>query len=419
MVYVSSLGLENADPDSFSMETGKGIKAVIGKSDVLCGNRRLMEEHGISLNPAEVGIKRLSDEGKAIIIVAFNGVVAGLIGFSDELRAEAADVIHYLSGMKVQSVLLTGDNSRAAGYMAAKLGIADVYAELLPSQKVKAISDLQKNGHVVAMIGDGVNDAPSIKNADIGVGMGITGTDVTKNVADMVLADDNFATIVKAVAEGRRIYDNIRRTLQFLLGSNLSEVIAIFTASILGFNILMPSHLLWINLITDSFPAIGLGMEESDPDVMDRPPRDKNEGVFAGGLGINCVIQGFAVAIITLASYFIGEYIENGAFQVVNSADGTTMAFLTLSMAELFHSFNMRSMDKSLLSIKGHNRFLYFTLIGAFLLTVCVLYIPFLSNAFGFEHISLMEFCVALLMAFMIIPIVEIQKLVQRKIRKK
>ena len=372
-------------------------------------------------------------------------VFIGLLGMIDPVRPEVKAAIAECRSAGIRPVMITGDHKDTAVAIAKELGIItsaseaitgaeldkisdeelsekitqySVYARVQPEHKVRIVQAWKAKGKVTAMTGDGVNDAPSIKNADIGVGMGITGTDVTKNVADMVLADDNFATIVKAVAEGRRIYDNIRRTLQFLLGSNLSEVIAIFTASILGFNILAPSHLLWINLITDSFPAIGLGMEESDPDVMERPPRDKNEGVFAGGLGVNCVIQGLAVAIITLISYFVGEYIENGAFHVIDSADGTTMAFLTLSMAELFHSFNMRSMDKSLFSIKGHNKFLYYTLGGAFLLTVCVLYIPFLSNAFGFEHISLYEFVIALVLAFMIIPIVEIQKLIQRSIRK-
>ena len=162
------------------------------------------------------------------------------------------------------------------------------------------------------MTGDGVNDAPSIKSADIGVGMGITGTDVTKNVADMVLADDNFATIVSAVEEGRRIYDNIRKAVQFLLASNLSEVLAIFVATLLGFTILEPVHLLWINLITDCFPALALGMEESEKDIMKRPPRDSREGIFAGGLGTDVFVQGVIVTIITLSSYFIGHYMESG-----------------------------------------------------------------------------------------------------------
>ncbi len=382
-------------------------------------------------------------EGKAELLEQ-ELVFIGLLGMIDPVRPEVKDAIAECRKAGIRPIMITGDHKDTAVAIAKELGIittADeaitgaelnaisdeeldaritqysVYARVQPEHKVRIVQAWKAKGKVTAMTGDGVNDAPSIKNADIGVGMGITGTDVTKNVADMVLADDNFATIVKAVAEGRRIYDNIRKTLQFLLSSNLSEVVAIFISSILGFTILRPSHLLWINLITDSFPAIGLGMEDADSDVMTRPPRDKNEGVFAGGLGINCVIQGIAVALITLISYFVGEYIENGAFHVIDSADGMTMAFLTLSMAELFHSFNMRSMDKSLFRVKGHNRFLYCTMAGAFLLTIAVLYVPFLSSAFGFEHISFAEFAAALALAFMIIPIVEIQKLIQRKIK--
>ena len=173
--------------------------------------------------------------------------------------------------------------------------------------------------------------------------MGITGTDVTKNVADMVLADDNFATIVGAVKEGRRIYANIRKAIQFLLASNLSEVVSIFVATLFGFVLMSPVHLLWINLITDTFPALALGLEKAEDDIMKKAPRDPKDGIFAHGLGVDVLYQGLMVAVLTLAAYVIGHYMESGVWELTQSADGTTMAFLTMSMAEIFHSFNMRS----------------------------------------------------------------------------
>ena len=260
--------------------------------------------------------------------------------------------------------------------------------DVQPEHKVRIVEAWQKKGKVTAMTGDGVNDAPSIKKADIGVGMGITGTDVTKNVADMVLADDNFATIVAAVEEGRRIYDNIRKAIQFLLSSNLSEVISIFVATMLGFIVLKPAHLLWINLITDAFPALALGMEEPASDIMNRPPRKKDESIFAGGLGFDAVYQGLIVAVLTLAAYFIGHYMEAGELAFVNSADGMTMAFLTMSLAEVFHSFNMRSQRHSVFSLHKHNKYLYGAMVLSLILTAIVIYVPFLA-CFGFETSAL------------------------------
>ena len=265
------------------------------------------------------------------------------------------------------------------------------------------------------MTGDGVNDAPSIKSADIGVGMGITGTDVTKNVADMVLADDNFATIIHAVEEGRRIYDNIRKSIQFLLASNLSEVLCIFTATLMGFVILKPVHLLWVNLITDTFPALALGMEAAEPDIMKRKPRSPKESIFSGGLGFDLVYQGILVSVLVLLSYFIGHFVESGVWEITQSADGMTMAFLTLSMVEIFHSFNMRSQRKSLFSIKKQNLVLWGSGILSLILTTAVIYVPFLADAFSFEHISIGEYVIAIIIAFMIIPAVEAVKLFQRK----
>ena len=274
------------------------------------------------------------------------------------------------------------------------------------------------NGYVTAMTGDGVNDAPSIKSADIGVGMGISGTDVTKNVADMVLTDDNFATIVGAIEEGRRIYDNIRKAIQFLLGSNMSEVISIFAATLMGFTILKPVHLLWINLVTDCFPALALGMEKAEPGIMQRKPRKANEGVFAGGMGIDVAYQGIMVSALTILSYFIGHFMESGNWAMTDSADGMTMAFLTMSMAEIFHSFNMRSQRGSIFGLGSFNKVLGIAAVGSLIATTLVCEVPFLANAFGFTTISIAEYAVAMILAVLTIPIVELVKFVQRKLAK-
>ena len=367
----------------------------------------------------------------------------GLTGMIDPVRPEVKAAIDECNAAGIRPIMITGDHVDTAVAIAKELGILDggeraitgaelsamsdeefaeafrhisVYARVQPEHKTRIVKAWQDAGYVTAMTGDGVNDAPSIKTADIGVGMGITGTDVTKNVADMVLADDNFATIVGAVDEGRRIYDNIRKAIQFLLGSNMSEVLSIFIATLLGFIILEPVHLLWINLVTDCFPALALGMEKAEADLMLRQPRAKNEGVFAGGMGFDIAYQGLLVTILTLSAYFIGHHMEAGVWEIANSADGTTMAFLTMSMAEIFHSFNMRSQRASLLHLKGFNKALNWAALASLALTSLVIYVPFLANAFGFEHISLPEYAVALGLAFAVIPCVELVKLIQRNV---
>lgn len=362
----------------------------------------------------------------------------GLTGMIDPVRPEVKAAIEECRQAGIRAIMITGDHKDTAVAIAKELGLlADesaaitgmeldeigeeefrervrefsVYARVQPEHKVRIVNAWRSLGMITAMTGDGVNDAPSIKNADIGVGMGITGTDVTKNVADMVLADDNFATIVSAVGEGRRIYDNIRKSIQFLLASNLSEVLAIFFATLLGFTILKPVHLLFINLITDCFPALALGMEEAEEDSMKRPPRNSKEGIFAGGMGIHIALQGLAVTLITMAAYIVGHYIESGRWEFTNSPDGMTMAFLTLSLAEIFHSINMRSLHHSIFKIKTKNNFLFGAMIASWIATTLVIYVPFLRNAFGFEYISLMEYGISIALAFLIIPLVELAKL--------
>ena len=369
----------------------------------------------------------------------------GLSGMIDPIRPEVRDAIVECRAAGIRPIMITGDHRDTAVAIAKQLGILEegqraitgsqlndltdeelaqrigefsVYARVQPEHKVRIVNAWRKNGCITAMTGDGVNDAPSIKSADIGVGMGITGTDVTKNVADMVLSDDNFATIVSAVEEGRRIYDNIRKAIQFLLASNLAEVLAIFIATLLGFTILEPVHLLWINLITDCFPALALGMEAGEPDIMRRKPRSAKEGIFSGGLGLDVFLQGAVVTCLTLAAYFIGHFMESGVWEITTSPDGMTMAFLTLSMVEIFHSFNMRSRRKSVFSLKQHNKWLWGAMLLSLVLTTAVIYVPFLSAAFGFEHISLTEYAVALALAFCILPIMELVKLIQRHVEK-
>lgn len=381
-------------------------------------------------------------------------VFVGLCGMIDPVRPEVVDAIAECRNAGIRPIMITGDHIDTAVAIAMQLNIISdrsqailgseldslsdeeflsvvgnysVYARVQPEHKVRIVNAWKKLGKVCAMTGDGVNDAPSIKSADIGIGMGITGTDVTKNTADMVLSDDNFATIVSAVGEGRRIYDNIRKCIQFLLSSNLAEVVAVFTATILGFTLLKPAHLLWINLITDTFPAIALGTEKADENVMNREPRKKNEGIFADGLGLNVILHGLFVAGITLSAYFVGLAMEGvpaaEMLSGLHAEQGMTMAFLTMSMTEIFHAYNNRS-DRSIFRIRPDNKIMWAAMLGSLLLTTAVIYIPKVNSAFGFANadgtacITAAEYFVALAMAFAIVPIVEIQKLITNAVKK-
>lgn len=370
----------------------------------------------------------------------------GMVGMIDPVRPEVKPAIDECLLAGIRPIMITGDHKDTAVAIATQLGIISdsseaitgaeldnipdedfdsfvekysVYARVQPEHKTRIVNAWRKKGKITAMTGDGVNDAPSIKNADIGVGMGITGTDVTKNVADMILADDNFATIVSAAGEGRRIYDNIRKAIQFLLASNLSEVLAIFFATLLGFTIFQPVQLLWINLITDCFPALALGMEEPEANVMKRAPRDSKEGIFAGGLGAAVIYQGLLVTLITLISYFVGNYIETGSYAIeYDSSYGTTMAFLTLAMCEVFHSFNMRSLRGSIFAIKRQNLWLWGAGVLSALLTSLVVLIDPIANIFGMVALGVKEFIISIALGFTIIPLVELVKLITRITKK-
>ena len=370
----------------------------------------------------------------------------GLTGMIDPVRPEVKDAIDECKAAGIRAIMITGDHVDTAVAIAKELGILregdravtgaqlsqmsdeeferefqniSVYARVQPEHKTRIVSAWRKAGYVTAMTGDGVNDAPSIKSADIGVGMGITGTDVTKNVADMVLADDNFATIVGAVEEGRRIYDNIRKAIQFLLGSNMSEVISIFVATILGFTILKPVHLLWINLVTDCFPALALGMEKAEGNIMRRRPRPAKDGIFAGGMGFDIAYQGVLISALVLAAYFVGHYIETGVWTITDSADGTTMAFLTMSMAEICHSFNMRSLRGCIFTMGTKNKALTWAALGSIAATTLVCEVPFLAEAFGFTPVSFVEYVIAMGIGMLGMVIVEIVKTFQRRAMRK
>lgn len=414
--------------------------------------------------------KRMADKALRVLAVAYKNygsepgeyspealendlIFIGLTGMIDPVRPEVKAAIEECRMAGITPIMITGDHRDTAVAIAMELGIISdpseaitgaqlnemsdeefdekvgqfkVYARVQPEHKTRIVNAWRTKGKITAMTGDGVNDAPSIKSADIGIGMGITGTDVTKNVADMVLADDNFATIVSAVAEGRRIYDNIRKAIQFLLGSNLSEVLSIFIATILNFTILKPVHLLFINLVTDSIPALALGLEKPERDIMSRKPRDSKDGIFAGGMGFDCLYQGVIVTVLTLAAFFIGEYLETGKWIFTNISDcneGMTMAFLTMSMAEIFHSFNMRSQRGSALAMsfgqKSHNAVLYGAMVLALALTAAIIEIDPLAQMFDFTPLSLKAYAISIGLAISVIPIVEIVKAIQRAASKK
>lgn len=414
------------------------------KEEILAQNKEMADK---ALRVLCVAMKSYSDipESESPEFLEKNLCYIGLAGMIDPVRPEVVDAIVQAREAGIRPIMITGDHKDTAVAIAKQLGIAEdascaitgsqlnnlsdeeleneiekysVYARVQPEHKVRIVNAWKNKGMVTAMTGDGVNDAPSIKNADIGIGMGITGTDVTKNVADMVLADDNFATIVSAVEEGRRIYDNIRKSIQFLLSSNLSEVLTIFVATLFGFTILEPVHLLWINLITDSFPALALGMEKGDRDIMKREPRSSKDGIFANGLGFDVAWQGVMVTVVTLAAYFVGMHLAQGTEEFVHQ-NGMTMAFLTLSMAEIFHSFNMRSRRESIFAMKNQNKYLLGAMVLSLILTTVVIYVPFLANMFDFAAISALEYFISMLLAISVIPIVEIVKLIQRALEKK
>ena len=364
----------------------------------------------------------------------------GLVGMIDPPRPEVKLAVEEAKKAGVRTIMITGDHITTASAIARQLGILEphtqaisgadlneisddelqetiekysVYARVAPEHKVRIVNAWQSKGEIVAMTGDGVNDAPALKTADIGCAMGITGTEVAKSAAAMVLTDDNFKTIITSIREGRGIFDNIQKDVQYLLSSNVGEVITIFLASLIslitgsGLGVpLLPIHLLWVNLITDSLPAFALGLEPTESDVMERVPRRKEESFFSNGLLANIIWQGVMIGVLTLTSYLIGE--------MTNHETGMTMAFVTLSAAQIFHSFNVKSHHSIFTKQIFNNKYLWGSaLIGAFL-QIMIINVPVLANLFKLVPLSLTNTLISIGLAFSVIIIVEIYKLIKR-----
>ena len=381
-------------------------------------------------------------------------ILIGLYGMIDPCREEAYEAIKKCRVAGIRPIMITGDHKDTAVAIGKDLGIikdaseaalgADldqysddelvevvsrfsVYARVQPEHKTRIVNAWQARNMVTAMTGDGVNDAPSIKKADIGIGMGITGTPVTKSAADMVLADDNFATIVRAIEAGRRIYDNICKVLQFQLSTNMAEVLIIFFASILNFTILTPVHLLWINMVTDTLPGLALGMEKAEGELMKRKPRAKEESIFANGAGVSMIWQGLYLAFIEVAAYYIGFVLENGSF--TGMVDGrwcenaVVMAFLTVSFAEMMCALNMRSRTGSIFRkemIKNMNPWMIGALAVTVLLTLAPVFLPGVKALFGIHgSISGKELLISVGLALSTLPVFELGKAIQRAGKKK
>lgn len=358
-------------------------------------------------------------------------VFLGLAGMIDPPRPEVREAVKICEQAGIRPVMITGDHRDTAAAIAKDLGIIkgeeevitgselnkiseaefdktverySVYARVSPEHKVRIVESWKKKGRVVAMTGDGVNDAPALKAADIGIGMGITGTDVAKGVSNMVLADDNFATIVTAVEEGRKIYGNIKKTIQFLLSSNLGEVVTLFVATILNTTILYPIHILWVNLVTDTLPALALGIEKAESDVMHQKPRNSKQSFFADGMGLSIIYQGICKGILTLAAFYTG-------LSLYSKEVAVTMAFATLGMIQLTHSLNARSNSKSLLKLGVFtNKYLNAALLVSTFLQLAVIAFPFLNNAFRVVQLNLVQWGIVFAASFAIIPVVEIVK---------
>ena len=445
------------------LEDGKYLVATKGAPDMLLDRVTKIEKHGevsafteddrttlMKLN------KEMATQALRVLAMAYKVIdtlpetvdtdsiehdliFAGLVGMIDPERKEAAAAIKVAQSAGIRTIMITGDHRDTAQAIAKRLGILrpdqedgvltggelndisdeelertvetySVYARVSPEHKVRIVKAWQKNGKVVSMTGDGVNDAPSLKQADIGVGMGITGTEVSKGASDMVLADDNFETIVVAVEEGRKVFANIQKAVQYLLSANFGEVMTMFVATMAGWSILEPIHILWINLVTDVFPAIALGLEEAEADIMSHPPRGKGSNFLSNGVLPSIFYQGFFEGGITLFVFWYATHIANWGNPV-----GETMAFATLGLIQLFHAFNVKSVYKSLGTVGAfkNKMFNYAILVSAVML-LSVMVIPGLTTVFDVAILTAEQWLFVVGAAFSIVPIVEIAKAIMR-----
>lgn len=421
----------NEEGNKFRVHTKGAIDNILMRSNRILVNGEILpitdEAKAKILKVAE----NMSDDALRVLGVAFKDVdteiapeemekdlvVVGIVGMIDPPRIEVKDSIEEAKRAGITPIMITGDHKNTAVAIAKELGIATdisqsltgseidsipdekfakeinnyrVFARVSPEHKVKIVRAFKKQGNIVSMTGDGVNDAPSLKSADIGVAMGITGTDVSKGASDMILTDDNFTTIVHAIEEGRNIYNNIKKTIMFLLSCNLGEVLCVFFATVFGWAMpLVPTQLLWVNLITDTLPAISLGMDPGDKDVMNRKPRDPKESFFAEGAGMRAIVGGVLIGVLTLVAFYLG-IIHSGDVPIKEAKDGTeivtygrTMAFIVLTFSQLFYSLSMRNSKKTIFEVGFFgNMFLIISIIISIILQVLLISIPPIAKMF-------------------------------------
>ena len=382
-------------------------------------------------------------------VVESDLIFSGLVGMIDPERPEAAEAVRVAKEAGIRPIMITGDHQDTAEAIAKRLGIIDpndtedhvftgaelnelsdekfqkvfkqysVYARVSPEHKVRIVKAWQNEGKVVAMTGDGVNDAPSLKTADIGIGMGITGTEVSKGASDMVLADDNFATIIVAVEEGRKVFSNIQKSIQYLLSANMAEVFIIFFATLFGWDVLQPVHLLWINLVTDTLPAIALGVEPAEPGIMTHKPRGRQSNFFDGGVFGAIIYQGILQTILVLAVYGWGLVFPEHHTQGAIHADALTMAFATLGLIQLLHAFNVKSVYQSVFKVGlFRNQTFNWAIPVAFVLLMATIVVPGFNNLFHVSHLSLTQWLAVIVGSFLIVVLVELVKVIQRALGK-